>query len=197
MDPKIRLRLEAKERRRLAAAANGRAAVAMAARFEQFLAQKGINAGAAVALYWPHQDELDTRPLMARLVHEGHRVALPVVVAPGKPLRFRVWLPDGELTDGPYGIPAPGDDAPELRPDIVAVPLLAFDGQGMRLGYGGGYYDRTLRALRGDGRGAVRAVGLAFAAQEVDKLPVHEGDEPLDAVVTERAVHCFNREICS
>lgn len=195
-DPKIELRIRAKERRRIAAAANGRAAMAVAAHFERFMDQLALHPQANIALYWPHTDELDSRPLMTRLVHEGWRVALPVVAAPGKPLLFRLWSPGRDLVTGPYGIPAPGDEAAAVRPDLVAVPLLAFDDRGMRLGYGGGYYDRTLRALRSDGNGPVRAVGLAFAAQEVDKLPSHDGDEPLDAVATDRALHCFNREIC-
>lgn len=126
--------------------------------------------------------EIDTAPLMDRLQRSGHRLALPVMVGKGKPLQFRAWEPGDPLRTVQWGIREPGDDAPVLEPDILLVPLLAFDRTGARLGYGGGFYDRTLRGLRE--RRSVVAVGLAFTMQEVDGVPHLDYDERLDWVLT-------------
>lgn len=141
--------------------------------------------GAAVSVFWPLADEIDLRPLMDTLDAAGHPLALPVVRGPGQPLAFRRWRPgDALVPRGRWAIPEPAEDAPALRPDVVIVPLLAFDRRGNRLGYGAGHYDSTLAALAADG--PVTAVGVAFAEQEADALPVDPWDVPLDAVVTDR-----------
>jgi len=145
--------------------------------------QVGIGPGSVVAGYWPIVTELDGRPLLARLDERGVICALPVVVSAGAPLQFRRWRPLDELEPGVLGTSHPSVTAPEVVPDVVLAPLLAFDGEGYRLGQGGGYYDRTLAALRS--RGAVTAVGVGFAAQQVDAVPRSANDERLDWILTE------------
>lgn len=142
-----------------------------------------IGAAGVVAGYWPMADEIDPRPLMARLAGAGAGLALPVVVGPGRALEFRVWAPGQVLEPGPHGTCHPPVSAPVVRPDLVLVPLLAFDQRGMRLGYGGGFYDRTLERLRG--QGGVVAVGVAFAVQQVARVPGDVHDQALDMVLTE------------
>lgn len=136
----------------------------------------------AVAGYVPVRSEIDPRPALARLAALDRPVALPVVLAPDQPLVFRRWHPDQPLVPGAYGIAAPGPDAAPLDPTVLLVPLLAFDRRGYRLGYGGGFYDRTLFSLRS--HGPVLAVGVAFAAQEVPAVPAAPFDQPLDGIVT-------------
>lgn len=139
--------------------------------------------GSVVAGYWPIRGELDPRPALLALSARGCRVALPVVVGPGDPLQFRAWDMDEPLEPGPYGTAQPGIDADTLEPQLLLVPMLAFDRAGRRLGYGGGFYDRTLAGLRG--RFAVQAIGVAYAGQEVDTVPAGPEDARLDGVVTE------------
>lgn len=127
-------------------------------------------------------DELDTRPIMLGLAADGYRVALPVLQGKGKPLLFRAWAPGDAMNEGLWGIREPKDDKPVLAPDIFLVPLLAFDRQGWRLGYGGGFYDRTLREARSTR--PVVAVGFALDEQEVDAIPHLDYDERLDWVLT-------------
>ncbi|MEZ5666396.1 MAG: 5-formyltetrahydrofolate cyclo-ligase [Alphaproteobacteria bacterium] len=136
--------------------------------------------------YWPIGDEIDVRPALAALVAAGVVVALPVIVGRAQPLAFRAWRGDAPLVARAWGIREPGPDAAAVRPDLLLVPLLAFDACGYRLGYGGGYYDRTLARLRGDGGGPAFACGVAYAAQRVDKLPRDPYDMALDAVLTEQ-----------
>jgi 5-formyltetrahydrofolate cyclo-ligase len=133
-----------------------------------------------VAAYHPVRGELDCMPLLRRLVGDGWTLALPVIVG-AAPLAFREWHFGASLDPGLFGIPAPLAGRPAV-PEVLLVPLLAFDRRGYRLGYGGGHYDRTLAALRGEG-GAV-AIGLAFDAQEVARVPVCPYDEPLDWILT-------------
>ena len=135
-----------------------------------------------LSAYWPMRAEADPRPALA--AHPGP-ICLPVVVARGQPLIFRGWRPGEPLAPAGFGTEAPAS-GPELLPEVLIVPLLAFDRQGTRLGYGGGFYDRTLQALR---TSAPRlAIGLAFAAQEVSSLPREVTDQPLDLIVTEAEV---------
>lgn len=137
-----------------------------------------------VAGYWPLGSELDVRPLLLHLHGLGRSVALPVSGPRGQALTFRDWNPALPLAAGRYGIHEPAADRPEVVPAVLLVPMLAFDRTGHRLGYGAGYYDRTLDALR-----AVRpvlAVGVAFAVQEVAAVPCADHDERLDWIVTER-----------
>jgi 5-formyltetrahydrofolate cyclo-ligase len=139
-----------------------------------------------VSAFFPYQSEIDTRPLLGRLAGEGWTSALPIVVAKGEPLIFRRWYP-GELTvPGMWGIPVPTERAPLVEPDVLLVPLLAFDRKGYRLGYGGGFYDRTIAGLRA--RKTIVAIGVAYAGQEVDSVTRDAHDQPLDFVMTEREV---------
>jgi 5-formyltetrahydrofolate cyclo-ligase len=145
--------------------------------------------GAVVAGYAPIASEADPSDLMAALAGRGHSLALPCIAAADGPLVFRSWRPGEPRVLGAYDIEEPLPEAVEVRPDLILVPLLAFDREGWRLGYGGGYYDRTIAALRG--HGALRTVGIAFAGQEVEALP-HEGhDCRLDAVLTENGLRRF------
>lgn len=139
-----------------------------------------------VAGYMPIGSELDCRLLLEQLAQAGVPLCLPVVTGRGEPLVFRRWSPGDQMAAGVWGIAEPLASAAQVTPDVLLVPLLAYDRSGHRLGYGGGYYDRTLRALRAAGE--VVAIGLAFAGQLRDKLPVTDGDQPLDWIVTEAGV---------
>ena len=139
--------------------------------------------------YWPMGDEFDVRQLLTRLCERGHVCSLPVVPGRGKALVFRRWQPGDPLIEAGFGTREPRANATEVVPDIVLAPLLAFDDSGGRLGYGGGFYDRTLSALRS--AGGVVAVGVCYQAQWVDNVPSGEDDETLDWIVTEeRAIRC-------
>ncbi len=140
--------------------------------------------GAVVSGYCAINDEIDAMPLLARLAGAGLVCCLPAAAGKGKPLAFRVWTPGTELAVGPFRIPEPPEDVAVVRPTHLLVPLLAYDRDGYRLGYGGGYYDRSLRALRREA--PTVAVGLAYAEQRVDDLPRAGHDERLDWIVTER-----------
>ncbi len=135
-----------------------------------------------VSAYLPIRTELDPMPAMLALHGLGYRLCVPVIEAPRQPLRFRAWRPGVALVPGPFGVATPADGE-ELEPDILLVPLLAFDASGNRLGYGGGFYDRTLHALRA--RGAARGYGFAYEGQLVSELPRGVTDAVLDGVVTE------------
>ena len=135
--------------------------------------------GKVLAGYWPMRDEADPRPAMA--AHDGP-VCLPVVLGPARPLVFRRH--DGRLEPGGFGTSHPPADAPELVPQVLIVPLAGFDRQGNRLGYGGGFYDRTLEKLRA--AGPAIAIGLAYAVQEIRAIPAEPTDQPLDMIVTDQ-----------
>lgn len=139
---------------------------------------------ASVGGYWPLGSELDVRPALLHFKQTGRPVALPVSGPRGTALVFRDWDPALPTAAGRYGVQEPDASRPVLQPAVLLVPLLAFDRSGQRLGYGAGYYDRTLDALRA--RGPVVAVGVAFAAQEVAAVPCGPHDERLDWIVTER-----------
>ncbi len=143
--------------------------------------------GAAVSGFWPIGSEVDLQPLLLALAARGHVVALPIVVGRDRPLVFRAWREGDEMAEGPYGIREPLESAPEIAPQVLLVPLLAFDRAGYRLGYGGGFYDRSLAMLREGG--PVTAIGAAWAAQEVPAVPHDKHDQPLDWMLTER--ECF------
>lgn len=145
--------------------------------------------GATVALYRAIGSELDTSPLAGALIALGRALCLPVVLDTDAPMIFRRWVPGEPLEMDMAGCPAPLPLAEVVTPDLVILPLLAFDAAGVRLGQGGGYYDRTLAALR---RSApVGAVGLAYAGQQVGHLPVEPHDQPLDGVLTEKGYRAF------
>ena len=175
------LRAAGQSRRRAAAACGAAAGEAVCARF---LAAVPLRPRASVAGYWPVRDELDCGRLMTELAHAAHPLALPVVAGRDRPLVFRAWTAGMALEPATYGIPAPPPSSPLVRPQLVLVPVLAFDARGHRLGYGGGYYDRTIGALR-RGRRPPLFVGLAYADQEIDAVPAGAGDEALDWLVTE------------
>ena len=153
------------------------------------MAERGLPPGLPIATgtvsgFIPYKSEITTLPMLERLGRQGWRTCLPIVIAAEKPLVFRAWTPGEPLVPGAWDIPVPGEDAPELEPDVLLVPMLAFDRKGFRLGYGGGFYDRTLEKLRG--RKKVVAIGVAYHAQMVDEIPVGLHDAPLDYVMTEK-----------
>lgn len=144
----------------------------------------GLGAESVVAGYWPISTEIDPRPIIARLDDRGITCALPAIEHTGAPLVFRRWRPTDPLAAGPLETSHPLDSAPQVRPDVVLVPLLAVDSAGRRLGQGGGYFDRTLAALRENG--SVTAVGIGFAIQVVDRVPHGDHDQHVDWVLTDR-----------
>lgn len=135
-----------------------------------------------VSAYAAMGSEIDPAPIVERLASAGFRTCLPVIQPLGNPLRFRLWQPGEPLVARTWGIREPTESAPEVDPDILLVPLLAFDRRGMRLGYGGGYYDRTLERLRA--LKPVLAIGLAFREQEMPEVPIGPHDQRLDWVLT-------------
>jgi 5-formyltetrahydrofolate cyclo-ligase len=151
------------------------------------IAQTGIgfaapSSGAVISGYAAIRDELDPLPLLKGLAANGHPVALPVIDRKGAPLNFRQWQPGDTLQPGAFSVPVPEEVATVLVPDILLVPLLAFDSNGFRLGYGAGFYDRTLAGLRE--RGSVTAIGIAFDEQRLEAVPHDKYDEALDWVLT-------------
>jgi 5-formyltetrahydrofolate cyclo-ligase len=138
--------------------------------------------GAVVSGFCAMADELDAGPLLQRLAADGISLAMPVVRGKNLPLLFRRWAPGDAMDRGVWGIGEPKADKQAVEPDILLVPLLAFDATGLRIGYGGGFYDRTLRALRATK--PIVAVGLAYEAQRVDAVPHLDYDERLDWVLT-------------
>jgi 5-formyltetrahydrofolate cyclo-ligase len=180
---KAELRRQALARRDgLPAAARAQAAVTIAERpFPVAVAP-----GAIVAGFMPMKSEINPLPLMRKLADAGARLALPVVDGRGKPLIMRAWGVGEPLAAGVWGIREPPPAAPQVAPDILIVPLLAFDRSGHRIGYGAGYYDMTIAGLRE--QKAVVAIGIAFADQEIAAVPASPHDAPLDLVLTEREV---------
>jgi 5-formyltetrahydrofolate cyclo-ligase len=148
-----------------------------------------IARGTIVSGYSPIKSEIDPIPLLRKLAAQGARLALPAVMARGKSLAFRAFAPGDRLMMGPLGILEPSPAAAELVPDIMLVPLAAFDSLGHRIGYGAGHYDYTLAHLRK--AKAVIAIGVAFAAQEIEAVPALAHDERLDYVLTETKVFDF------
>ncbi len=145
-----------------------------------------IKPGTIVSGFVPLKTEISPLPLMRKLASAGARLALPVIAGRGKPLILRAFAFGDELATGQWGIREPKPDAPELAPDILLVPLLAFDRRGHRMGYGAGYYDMTIAKLRAAKQ--VIAAGIAYAAQEIAEVPVTPRDARLDLVLTEREV---------
>ena len=145
------------------------------------------HAGAILSGYMPMRTEIDCLPAM--VAHcgagQGGRVCVPVIPGPAQPLTFQEWTPTARMVEGAFKALIPEGGA-NLIPTVLIVPLLTFDRRGYRLGYGGGFYDRTLQRLRM--RGPVMAIGFAFAAQEVDEVPIEATDQPLDLIATERGL---------
>src|SRR5689334_5347085 len=178
---KAELRREAIARRdALPAAERAAAAAAIAAR----PLPVAVPPGAIVSGFSPLKSEINPVPLMRAFAAAGARLALPVVAGKGRPLTMRSWNFGEPLDSGVWGIREPKPEAPEVFPDILIVPLLAFDRAGHRIGYGAGYYDMTIAQLRG--MKPVIALGIAYAAQEIAAVPATPRDSPLDLVLTER-----------
>lgn len=137
--------------------------------------------GKAIAGYMPIRTEVSPLPVMAEMVAQG-AVGVPVILGAGQPLEFHRWTPDCAMIEGAFGAMVPQDGI-DVVPEVLIVPLVAFDRAGNRLGYGGGFYDRTLEKLRAQ-RPTI-AIGYAYAAQEAESLPLEPTDQPLDAIVTE------------
>ena len=167
--------------------------VAFAARKRAFDAGQGqaaeiladylaAQSGKVLAGYMPMRTEIDPLPAMA--AHQGV-VCVPVIMGAGQALRFREWSPGCAMVEGAFGALIPADGL-WVEPEVLIVPLVGFDARGYRLGYGGGFYDRTLEGLRA--RGTVLAVGFAFAGQELAEVPIEPTDQKLDVIVTENGV---------
>ncbi|KRA41685.1 5-formyltetrahydrofolate cyclo-ligase [Devosia sp. Root635] len=184
-EAKAALRIRARAARALLD--HGERADAAKAAARHFFDAIPLGAGDVVAAYWRIRDELDCQPILVKLMDSNQTVVLPVVLGPEQPLDLRVWEQGASLYESGFGTLAPSELAPRAEPDIVIMPLLAFDGRGTRLGYGGGYYDRTLATMTKK----PKLIGLAFAAQELDRIPREAHDVPLDAVVTEAGVRHF------
>jgi 5-formyltetrahydrofolate cyclo-ligase len=186
-EAKAALRLAAhKKRAAFHPSLRGEAAKAAAG---HFFDNVSLANGDVVAGYWPIRDELDVKSVIARLMDAGQPVCLPVVLGDEQPLELRLWQDGAPLYEAGFGTLAPSEEAPRAEPDVILMPLLGFDKHGTRLGYGGGYYDRTLAALAK----RPKLIGFAFALQEVDHIPREEHDVPLDAIVTEEGVRVFER----
>jgi 5-formyltetrahydrofolate cyclo-ligase len=155
----------------------------------EFAGALNLPPASILAGYWPLNSEADPRGLMNALARSGARLVLPCVEGAAEPLVFRLWREGDTMVQGACGVYEPSPAAPAVIPEGVLVPLLAFDAVGYRLGYGGGYYDRTLAFLRRTGR--VLAIGVAYTGQEMTTLPREAHDAPLDMVLTERGIRRF------
>ncbi len=177
---KAQAREVAKRARAAAFARHGAAAT------EQLAAHRldfaGVAGGASVSGFSAIGEEISPLALMAALSTEGHQLCLPVMQCRGRPLLFRIWKPGDTIAEAVWGIQEPLATSPAIDPDVLLVPLLAFDGRGYRLGYGGGFYDRTLAGLRS--RKTIVAIGIAFDEQRLDEVPHTVSDQRLDWVLT-------------
>ncbi|ADU13304.1 5-formyltetrahydrofolate cyclo-ligase [Asticcacaulis excentricus] len=186
-DAKAAMRKEMKVRRAALAAACPDAGERLA---RAFLAQGGWPKASVVAGFHPIRDEIDPRPLMRHFQARGYTLALPSVEAEGRMI-FRAYTLDARLVAGPLGTHQPGPDAPEVFPDLILAPLLAFDREGGRLGYGGGFYDRALdylRCVNQSNANPLQVWGVAFSAQAVARVPTEPHDQRLDTVLTEEGL---------
>ena len=166
----------------------------IASAFRERIGREGLalareHPGSIVSLYWPILSEADPRELLEMLAASGMATALPVTVSRTAPLDFRLWSPGDALVTGQLRIPEPAPHSTRCDPDLLFVPLAAFDRRGYRIGYGAGHYDRALESLRA--RKTVVAIGLAYATQEVDMVPDEPHDQRLDYVLTERDILPF------
>jgi 5-formyltetrahydrofolate cyclo-ligase len=184
MSLKFELRKEAMARREALARAQPGFALAIAA----FAKRVAINKHTIVSGYWPMRDEADPRPLMAALAERGATLALPRAET-SNPLVFHEWREGDVLHRSKFGVDEPHLSVRVVVPDVLLLPLLAFDADGHRLGYGGGHYDRTLAELRA--RKSICAIGVGYAGQEVLELPREPHDHPLDMIVTELGLRSF------
>ena len=193
-DPKVEeakaaLRLKARSTR--AAILNSTRPGAAQAVSEHFFKSVPLKTTDIVAGYWRIKDEMDVQPILIRLMDSFQPVCLPVVLGDDMPLELRLWEQGTPLYEAGFGTLAPSELAPQVEPDVILMPLLGFDARGTRLGYGGGYYDRTLEKLSK----RPRLVGVAFASQELDHIPREAHDVPLDVIVTEQGARTFEHAI--
>jgi 5-formyltetrahydrofolate cyclo-ligase len=193
-DPKIEaekaaLRLRAHATR--AAILNSTRSASARAVADNFFKYVQLKPSDVVAGYWRIKDEMDCQPILIRLMDSFQPVCLPVVLGDDLPLELRLWEQGTPLYEAGFGTLAPSELAPQVEPDVIVMPLLGFDGRGTRLGYGGGYYDRTLEKL---GK-RPRLVGIAFAMQELDHIPHEPHDFPLDIIVTEQGARSFEHAV--
>lgn len=177
-------RRQAIEPKAAAAAANE---VAGRAASEIDLSAIPLTQDTVISAYWPLEGELDPRPALKAFAARGAKLALPRVTGDGRPLAFHLWRQEDRLIEGRFKVMEPDPASSVAIPTILLVPLLAFDRNRRRLGHGKGYYDRTLADLRQAGPRPI-AIGVAFAAQEVDRVPTDAYDQTLDMVITERGV---------
>jgi 5-formyltetrahydrofolate cyclo-ligase len=195
-DAKALLRAEVLERRKKAHARQSQDSLAGAGGAEAALAHHGLSflplrppAGALIAGFAAIRDEINPHALLHRLQDEGYALALPVMQGKGQRLLFRAYEPGDPLVKAVWGIPEPAPGKAVIEPDIVLAPLVAFDARGYRLGYGGGFYDRTLTALRA--KKPILAIGIAYSEQQVDAVPHEPYDQKLDWVLTPSgAIRC-------
>lgn len=151
------------------------------------------NFGAGIyAAYLPIRSEISPLPLILALKKAGQQTALPITPAEGEPLTFRLWAVGDDLEDGPYGTRQPPLAGQPVLPNVILAPMLAFDNAGCRLGYGGGFYDRTVANLKSR-RHKVYLVGLGYEGQKLDKLPIGPYDMPLDAILSQSGLYQPNR----
>jgi 5-formyltetrahydrofolate cyclo-ligase len=187
-DPKALLRSDALARR-------GKIEAAARAAFSRRLAEEGLRLARfwrpqIVSVFYPLRDEPDTLLLLTALADEGFTTALPAVVSRGSPLTFRLWRPGESTRAGAMSIREPVEEAPVVEPDLLFVPLACFDRRGHRIGYGAGYYDRTLTNLHA--AKPVHAIGVAYGICEVAAVPYETHDQTLDALVTEQETILFS-----
>ena len=188
-DEKARLREAQSPIRADAKRANPNADDTLAGRAEMLLAELPMASGAVVAGYWPIRSEISPLKLLMRLASLGDiKTALPATPKEGAPLEFHLWAEGDPLTHGLYGTSEPQKTAPLTEPDYLLVPLLAFDDRCYRLGYGGGFYDRSLATLR-PCKQHLKAIGIAYAEQQVEAVPLGDFDAQLDAVLTPQGLH--------
>ncbi len=185
---KADLRVQANERRAALSPSFRKEAAYAAA--ETFVTAVPYRESQIISLYWGIRDELSTEPLLVQLMDEGYKVCLPVVKGRDVPLEFRIWEEGQPLAPSGFGTLAPQEGAPVVEPDVMVLPMLGFDANGNRLGYGAGYYDITIANISKP----LTLVGYAFAGQEVDVMPAEPHDKPLDMVVTEAGVRRFKSE---
>ncbi|MGB2016804.1 MAG: 5-formyltetrahydrofolate cyclo-ligase [Candidatus Puniceispirillum sp.] len=179
-DEKQVLRRSATKIRKRLFEQQAQADISLAAHVDALLERFGRGIYAA---YLPIRSELSPLPLIARLAELSIQTAMPITPAPGNPLDFRLWATGDILDDGPYDTKQPSANAPVCQPDVILAPMLAFDSACWRLGYGGGFYDRSIGGLRQAGHKVV-AIGIAFSGQQVEQVPTGPYDMALDAVLT-------------
>ena len=179
-------RIEAAEIRNRAASENPNAGDQLCDQILNNAIQLGLSLPYHVSAFLPIGSEIDTLPTMRALTDLGHVTGLPVVMAKAQPLIFRKWFVGEELVPGAFGTSEPLPSEPEIIPEVLLVPLLAFDADGYRLGYGGGFYDRTIEKLELDA--PITTVGVAFSAQQVDTVPRGPHDRALQWIATEKQV---------